>query len=263
MTVDLLLLLAGGLAAGTMGGLLGLGGGIILMPLLRFVVGLPAATAAGTTILAVFFTTLGGTYRHLRQKQLRLASILPLVLTGAAASALFSLVFDYLARRGRWLDLGIGLVFAGIAGRMIHSGFSHRTDDQPGAAGDNRVRGPLWLKLVIGAAAGVLPGLLGIGTGGILVPVLTFLLLTPIKTAMAASLACFSVNAAISAAFKAAQGHIVTEVALPLCLGTVTGANLGAMLNRRFSSRAVKLLFGAVFAYVSLRFVLSFHGANA
>ena len=95
MTVDLLLLLAGGLAAGTMGGLLGLGGGIILMPLLRFVVGLPAATAAGTTILAVFFTTLGGTYRHLRQKQLRLASILPLVLTGAAASALFSLVFDY------------------------------------------------------------------------------------------------------------------------------------------------------------------------
>lgn len=257
---DALLLLGGGLLAGTLGGLLGLGGGIVLMPLLRFVVRLPAARAAGTCILAVFFTTVGGTLRHLRQGQLALRSLVPLALSGALACALFSLVFAYLARRDRWLDLGIGLVFAAVAGRMILSGVSARAV-LADAQGEIRVQGPLWLKLTIGTAGGILPGLLGIGTGGILVPALTFLLHSPVKTAMAASLACFSVNAAISAAFKAAQGHVAAGVALPLCLGTLLGANLGAALNRRSSSRLVRILFGAVFTYVSIRFIISFQGA--
>jgi len=254
------LLLGGGLLAGMLGGLLGLGGGIVLMPLLRFVVGLSAARAAGTCILAVFFTTVGGTLRHLRQGQLELRSIVPLALSGALACALFSLLFAYLARRDGWLDLGIGLVFAVIAGRMLLSGVSRRAGlvDQQG---ETQVRGPLWLKLAIGTAGGILPGLLGIGTGGILVPALTFLLRSPVKTAMAASLACFSVNAAISAAFKAAQGHVAPRVALPLCIGTLIGANLGAALNRRSSSRLVRILFGAVFTCVSIRFIISFQGA--
>jgi uncharacterized protein len=110
-------------------------------------------------------------------------------------------------------------------------------------------------------AGGVLPGLFGIGTGGILVPSFAFLLRAPIKTAMAASLTCFCCNAAVSSAFKAAQGFVVFDVAWPLCLGTFLGANLGAILNRRSPSGAVKLLFGAVFAFVALKFLLSFSGA--
>jgi uncharacterized membrane protein YfcA len=64
---EILMLFGGGLLAGTLGGLLGIGGGIVLMPMLRFLVGLSPAHAAGTCILAVFFTTLGGSYRHYKQ----------------------------------------------------------------------------------------------------------------------------------------------------------------------------------------------------
>ncbi|MGD2154300.1 MAG: TSUP family transporter, partial [Gemmatimonadales bacterium] len=71
---DLPLLLSGGLLAGALGGLLGIGGGIVLMPLLRFVIGLEPAYAAGTCVVAVFFTTLGGSYRHYRLGHLNVRS---------------------------------------------------------------------------------------------------------------------------------------------------------------------------------------------
>jgi uncharacterized membrane protein YfcA len=112
-------------------------------------------------------------------------------------------------------------------------------------------------KAAIGAAAGVLPGLLGIGTGGILVPAFTWLSRAPVKIAMAASLACFSFNALVSAAFKLQQGHVDTEVALPLCIGTLAGGAVGAALNSRLRSRVVSALFGAFFTYVAVKFVFS------
>ena len=107
-----------------------------------------------------------------------------------------------------------------------------------------------------------MPGGSSSGTGGVLVPAFTFILGAPIKRAMAASLVCFCSNAAISATFKAAQGFIDLQVALPICAGTLIGENLGALLNRRCSSAAVRLLFGLVFAYVALKFIFSFCGAD-
>lgn len=252
------MLTAGGLAAGTLGGMLGIGGGIVLMPLLRFAVGLTPAMAAGTCAAAVFFTTLGGSSRHYRLGHLEIRSVVPIIVAGAAATALFSLFFLGLAVRGHWLDLGVGLVFCLIALRMFAEGRRERRRDGAGQDVDTRVTGRLAHKVGIGAAAGVLPGLLGIGTGGILVPAFTFLLGTPIRTAMAASLLCFCFNALVSASFKLAQGYIDVAVALPICLGTFVGANLGAVINRRFSSSWLKLLFGAVFTIVSLRFIISF-----
>lgn len=254
---DLPTLLSGGLLAGALGGLLGIGGGIILMPLLRFIVGLSPAYAAGTCVVAVFFTTLGGSYRHHRLGHLNLRSTVPIIISGAVASGIFSLAFVHLAQRGQWLDLGMGIVFSLISARMIAEGIPgllRKKADQPAGS---EIKGTLAQKLAIGGAAGVLPGLLGIGTGGILVPAFTFLLSAPVKTAVAASLTCFCFNALISSAFKFAQGFIDPNVALPICVGTLIGANLGAILNKRLAPGFVKLGFGLVFSYISVKFILS------
>lgn len=256
----MLLMLVGGLAAGIVGGLLGLGGGIVLMPLLRFGAGLPAGEAAGTCVLAVFFTTLGGSYRHHRLGHLHVRPLVPVLGAGAGATVLASLVFGYIASRGRWLDLGIGLVFALVAGRMLIEGLPGIFRPRPEVAIRAGVQGSSAAKVGIGAAAGVLPGLLGIGTGGILVPAFTFLLKAPVKAAIGASLLCFCVNAAISAGFKLGQGYIDLGLALPACAGTLVGANLGALVNRRMPSGTLKLIFGLVFVYVALKFVLRFFG---
>jgi uncharacterized membrane protein YfcA len=260
--LDLALLAAGGIVAGALGGLLGIGGGVVLMPLLRFVVGLAPAHAAGTCILAVFCTTLGGSYRHYRLGHLDVRFIVPVILSGAVATAVFSLVFLSLATHERWLDLGIGLVLSLVSLRMALEGIPGllrpRTDEHE----DRQLEGSLLQKVVIGSSAGVLPGLLGIGTGVILVPAFSFVLSMPIKMAVASSLTSFCANAFVSSSFKLGQGFVDLGVAVPICAGTLLGSNLGAMLNRRCASRTVKLVFGVVFFYVSLRFMLSFFQAS-
>jgi uncharacterized membrane protein YfcA len=258
MSETTLLLFLGGVLAGTVGGLLGIGGGVVLMPMLRFVVGLTPARAAGICILAVFFTTLGGSYRHYKLGNLKIRSIIPVIIAGALATALFSLVFLYLSTRERWLDLGMGLVFSLVSIRMILEGIPGAIKKYDVEKANKEMKGSLLQKISIGSIAGALPGLLGIGTGVILVPAFTFMLGAPIKTAMASSLMCFSANAAISSTFKYGQGFIDLSMALPICLGTLLGANLGALLNKRSSSNALKVIFGLVFLYVSLKFTLSF-----
>lgn len=260
--VEPLLLLAGGFFAGTLGGLLGIGGGIAVMPLLRFVLRLSPAHAAGTCILAVFFTTLGGSYRHYRLGRVHLRSLGIIVISGAVATFAGSFVFRYLATRERWLDLGLGLVFLLVSARMLTEGISRSDKTKDTGMGGNEVKGTPLQKMTIGSVAGILPGTLGIGTGSILVPAFTFLLGSSIKTAMASSLTCFCFNALISSAFKIVQGFVALDVVIPLCIGTFLGANLGAVLNKRFSSAAVRLIFGSVFLYVSLKFLLLFFGVR-
>ncbi len=252
------MLFAGGLLAGALGGLLGIGGGIVLMPILRFMVGLSPAHAAGTCILAVFFTTLGGSYRHYRIGHVNFRSLAIIMIAGALATVIFSIVFLYLSTRERWLDLGIGLVFSLISARMIVEGIRGLTRKAEKREAGNEIKGSLLQKISIGSMAGALPGLLGIGTGVILVPAFTYILNAPIKVAMAASLTCFSINAFISSAFKFWQGFIDLNVALPICMGTLLGANLGAKLNKSFPSSTLRLIFGLMFSYVSLKFILSY-----
>lgn len=260
--LDFALLIAAGLFAGTLGGLLGIGGGVVLMPLLRFVVGLTPARAAGTCILAVFFTTLGGSYRHFKLGHLDIRFVVPVIVSGVVTTAAFSLLFLSLSRRGHWLDLGMGMVFSLISMRMIFEGLPRAIVQRRDRPDGEQVNGALWSRVLIGGSAGILPGLLGIGTGVILVPAFTFLLSMPIKAAVASSLTSFCANAFISSSFKLAQGFIDLNVALPICLGTLLGSNLGALLNKRFPSSTVKLIFGLVFSYVSVKFILSFFQAQ-
>lgn len=255
---EIIILFLGGVAAGILGGLLGIGGGILLMPMLRFLVGLSPAYAAGTCVLAVFFTTLGGSYRHYKLGNVNLRSIKPVMIAGALATVIFSFLFLYLSTRERWLDLGVGLVFILISIRMITEGFPGLVRKYNNKKTDNKINGSLIQKISVGSLAGALPGLLGIGTGVILVPAFIYFLGAPVKIAMASSLTCFSINALISSGFKYWQGFTDLYVALPICIGTLLGANLGAMLNKRFSSRVLKFIFGLIFFYVSFKFILSF-----
>ena len=261
--VEVLGIVVSGFVAGTLGGLLGIGGGIVLMPFLRFCVGLSPAHAAGTCVVAVFCTTLSGSYRHHRLGHVDIKAVLPVIGAGAVATTVFSIVFSWMTDREHWLDLGTGIVFSLISARMIIEGVLDRRGGTIRTANTQSVRGALLSKLAIGSAGGVLPGLLGIGTGGILVPAFALILRAPIKTAIGCSLTCFSANALISSIFKLCQGFVDLAVAGPACIGTLAGAYLGATLNRRFPSAALKIMFGVAFAYVSLRFVLSFSGVRA
>ncbi len=251
------LLVMTGLAGGMLGGLLGLGGGIVLMPVLRFVIGLSAPQAAGTCILGVFCTTLAGSLRHHRLGHVHLGSLWPVIVSGAGATVCFSLLFAVLARRGPWIDAGMGLMFLLVAARMLRDGWAAPRQRPEQKMIGGRVGGSIGKKAGIGLAAGALPGLFGIGTGAILVPAFHWFLRAPIRVATGSSLACFAINALISTGFKWSQGYVDLAVATPICVGTLMGSTLGAQLNRRFPPARIKLAFGILFAFVAMRFFAS------
>jgi len=232
------------------------------MPFLRFCVGLSPTQAAGVCVVAVFGTTLSGSFKHYRLGHVDIKPIIPVIATGVVTTAVFSLVFLLAAQREHWLDLGTGLVFSMISARMIMEGIVHSGKKAPPQNDGGRLQGRFMKKIAIGAAGGVLPGLLGIGTGGIMVPAFTLILKSPIKIAIGCSLTCFSANALISAGFKLSQGFVDLTKAGPACAGTIAGAYIGATLNKKCPSSWLKIMFGAAFAYVSVKFILAFCGVR-
>jgi len=244
--------------AGMLGGLLGIGGGILVMPILRFIVGLEPAYAAGTCVVAVFFTTLGGSFKHFKLGNIDFHSILPVIIAGLVSSLIFSMLFVYFAQKDVWLDVATGVVFSFVALRMLWEGIAdylHKISEPNLGTG---VHGSMLAKISIGGVAGVLPGLLGIGTGAVLVPAFAFALNAPIKIAIGSSLACFSLNALVSSALKLSQGFVQINILIPLCIGTLIGSQLGATLNDRLSSPFLKILFGMVFVYVACKYLIVF-----
>jgi uncharacterized membrane protein YfcA len=259
---SLIILVISGFFAGMLGGLLGIGGGIVLMPILRFFVGLSPAFASGTCVITVFFTTLGGAFRHYKLGHVNLRPILPVIAAGAVSTIVFSVFFPYLVRKPSWLDFGTGLLFSIISLRMIIEGLTDRRGRKSEEGLETVTRSSVLTKMGIGALAGALPGLLGIGTGAVLVPAFTLVLGIPIKIAIGSSLTCFCVNAFLSSGFKLFQGYAVIQVALPLCLGALIGSNIGAVLNRRFPSPLLKITFGITFLYISFKYISLFLGAK-
>lgn len=121
-------------------------------------------------------------------------------------------------------------------------------DSAAGATGEH----PMPLLVVLGAASGFVAGLLGVGGGIVMVPVLTGPLRVPMKSAVASSLvavAIFSVPALVT---HAVLGHIDWTYALPLMIGVVPGARIGAHLTIGSSERTVRLLFGALIVVLAV-----------
>ena len=100
--------------------------------------------------------------------------------------------------------------------------------------------------------AGTLSGLLGIGGGVLMVPAFTTWCRMPIKSALATSLACVGVLAVPSMITHELLGHINWLYALPLCIGVVPGARLGAHLTIRSSERSLRLMVGVLLGIIAV-----------
>jgi hypothetical protein len=252
-----MILIITGFSAGLLGGLLGIGGGVVLMPVLRFVIGLSPTMAASTTVVAVFCTTLGGGLKHYRLGHVPLRDLLPVIITGALSTFLFSILFLRLAQKEQWLDFSIGCVFMLLALRIIWDSWRNARPDPESASACKSIQGSRAGKMTLGFLAGILPGLFGIGTGAVLVPGFRYFLKSPVKIAIGSALVCFCANALISAVMKYTQGYVNPGLVLPVCLGCLIGSQLGAVINNRAPSRLLMLLFGLIFLWVSVGFILS------
>lgn len=262
------IVMGAGAVAGCLGALLGLGGGIFLVPFLNAALGLPLHVASGVSLMTVIATSsvvaAGSASRNL--VNLRLGMLLQVTasigglaggitvarLSESMLSAVFAAVTAVIAvimlrrldRRNVILDPGVE---PGRLGGRFH-------DEESGCEVVYRTK-RLPLALSVSLAGGSVSGLLGIGGGILQVPALNAWCGVPIRAAAATSAVMIGVTVAASAPIYYARGHISVPLAAAAVMGVLAGSRAGVWFGERARVKWLKLLMALVLAAVSAIYV--------
>lgn len=267
--IDGLVLIGGGIVAGLFGSLLGLGGGILIVPLLTLVFNLPVLTAVGVSLICVIVTSgaAAGVYLERHVANLRLGMTLELftaigALVGGLVAfllperlleVLFSVLLLYVSvtmlRRRDGGEQDVPAVLPDVSDQA-----STTATDQSFEASlsgpDYRVR-RLGFGLVGSVGAGVVSALLGIGGGLIKVPVMHVVMGVPLRVATATSNLMIGITASASAIIYLLRGGIDAYVAAPTAIGVFLGASLGSRIAHRIDLRILRGLFVVILLYTA------------
>lgn len=275
----LLALFAVALVAGTFGALAGLGGGIIIVPALTLFFGVDVHYAIGASVVSVIATSSGAaaTYIKANITNIKVGLFLEMATTVGALTGAF--VGVYLA--GPILFLVFGLVLglsAVVMWRKRHQELpqgvepddwssklklgSHYYDASLGREVNYEVRGT---RPALGMMymAGVVSGLLGIGSGALKVPAMDFAMKLPIKVSSATSNFMIGVTAAASAGVYLARGYINPFLAAPVALGVLLGSVLGTRLLMVLKGSIIRWLFIGVLVVLTGQMLLKAFGILA
>ena len=262
-----LLMLAGGVAAGAFGSILGLGGGILIVPLLTLVFGLPLREAVAVSLVCVIVTSSAsaGVYLERRQANLRLGMVLELfTAAGAIIGGSIAFLIDERLLAGLFALLLVyvaATMAGGLRRRMVPEPIADAETPAPSPApepgarpqGDMDYRADrLPLAAAGSVGAGVASALLGIGGGLIKVPLMHLVLGVPLRIATATSNLMIGITASASAIVYLLRGGIDAYVAGPTAVGVFVGATLGSRLGHRIGQRALRLLFVVVLLYTAV-----------
>jgi uncharacterized membrane protein YfcA len=269
-----LLMLAGGVAAGLFGSLLGLGGGLLIVPLLTIGFGLPLREAVGVSLVCVIVTSSAsaGVYLQRRQANLRLGMVLELftgigaIIGGAIAflvdervlAGLFSLLVLYVAitilRSARRPAIQAASDEDSLAiDDALPDEDALVVDDDAATLGlDPKVLRRMPLAAVASLGAGVASALLGIGGGLIKVPLMHLGLGVPLRIATATSNLMVGITASTSALVYLLRGGIDAYATGPTAIGVFVGATIGSRLGHRLDVRYLRLLFVLVLLYTAV-----------
>jgi uncharacterized membrane protein YfcA len=255
---DFFLMALGGMFAGLFGSVLGLGGGVLIIPMLTLLFGVPMREAIGASLVCVIATSSGAASLYVRRRlcdirlgmTLELATTLGAIAGGVAAGLLRPQILCFL-----------------FSALLIYTSWTmlKRKDKNKGSVDPNGGEGSRQvarLPLGMGASffAGNVSGLLGVGGGIVKVPVMYLLMRVPLKTAVATSNFMIGVTASAGAFVYFSRGEVHPLVAGSTMLGVFVGATVGSRLLSRIEAEYLKRAFVLVLAYLSLEML--FKGLN-
>jgi uncharacterized membrane protein YfcA len=262
-----LVLLVGGVAAGVFGSLLGLGGGVLIVPLLTLGFGLPLRESVSVSLVSVIVTSSAGASVYLQKHvaNLRLGMVLELFsASGALVGGLVAFMLSEQALAGLFAGL---LVWVAISMLRRSDGGSaavpasvavDRAADVSGEPSfTDTLGGPgyrvhrLRVGMAGSALAGLVSALLGVGGGIIKVPTMHLAMGVPLKVSTATSNMMIGITATSSAVIYLLRGQIDPFVAGPTAIGVFAGATLGSRIAHRVDTRLLRLLFVAVLLYTA------------
>ena len=256
--------------AGFIGSLVGLGGGIIIVPVLTLLYGIDIRYAVGASIVSVIATSSGAAAAYVREHltNLRAAMLLELGTTTGAISGAFLAGILHSQR----LFVIFGIVMGCSALAMLYRVKIRDWHVPPDPWADSlQLHGSYFdealnraipyritrakLGLVLMYFAGMISGLLGIGSGALKVPAMDLAMRIPIKVSTATSNFMIGVTAAASAGVYFSRGDIDPVIAAPVAIGVVLGAALGSKVLSRADNRVIRLLFVIVLLIIAAQMI--------
>jgi len=265
------LILLGSFLAGFLGSLTGLGGGVVIVPLLALVFHVDMRYAIGASLVSVIATSSGAAAAYVREgySNMRIGMFLEIATTiGAIAGALIAarvststiaIVFGFVLLYSAYLSVRAQPPHPVNEPQDRLARFLRLDGDYPTPQGSEHYtvhRIPLGFGLMFGA--GTLSGLLGIGSGAVKVLAMDQAMRIPFKISTTTSNFMIGVTAAASAGVYLARGYIDPGIAMPVVLGALAGSMLGAKVLVNARTRSLRFVFSAVI--VALGFEMIFNG---
>jgi uncharacterized membrane protein YfcA len=267
-TLSLLLISIG---AGVLGSLLGLGGGIIVIPALTLLFKIDIHYAIGASIVSVIATSSGAAAAYVRERMtnLRVAMVLEIATTTGALTGAYlaGLISD------QWLYIIFGLVMGYSSLMMfrkrheiaavitkstpwenyleLHSSYYDPAVGREVNYHVSNTRVGMGLMYI----AGIVSGLLGIGSGALKVTAMDLAMRLPIKVSSATSNFMIGVTAAASAGVYFMRGDIDPFIAAPVATGVLLGATVGSRLLGRLQSSTIRIAFIGVLLLISTQMI--------
>ena len=252
-----------GVLAGGLGALLGIGGGVFLVPFLNSVVGVPIKIAIATSLMTVIATSSAVSAGTAGRNLINLRLGMLLEVASAAGGLTAGLAFEHLSERT--LFTAFATVTALIAVLMLTRLDRRNVLDasiDPGMLGgkyfDEESGGQVVYRVTrlpvamgVSTAAGLVSGALGIGGGILKVPMLVSWCGVPMRAAAATSALMIGVTAVASVPIQYANGYIQPPLAAAAVLGVLVGSRAGLWFGGRARARSVKLLMAVVLGLVS------------
>jgi uncharacterized protein len=241
------LFFSGGIFAGMIAGLLGVGGGIIIVPMLVFFGKLPV-NAVATSSLAIVITSISGSFQNWKEGNLEIKKVLSLGIPAVITAQ----VGVFIASRSSpvvLLSLFAALLFFNIYLVYLRRKLSKQ---EVISIKHNRI----FINTVLtGGAAGILSGLFGVGGGVIMVPLQMLLLGENIKTAIQTSLGVIILTAISATIGHAIAGNILLNEGLLIGFGGLVGAQIGTRFLPKLSNKIVTIGFLTFIFFVGLSLI--------
>jgi len=220
--------------------MVGLGGGFILVPLLRLAFGLAPAEAAGTSLILVVANSTSGAITYWLQERVDVRLGLLLAAGGLPGSIVGAIAVTHLSSSA--FDLILGIVLVGVALDMIVNR-QRRTSNRVEEHRVNEVKAMSYrLALALGFVVGLASSIFGIGGGVIVVPTLLYVSTLPAHAISATSHFAIFLTSPIGLGVHALQHDVRFADIVPLALGGLLGGPLGARLSLRLQSPQLLML---------------------
>jgi uncharacterized membrane protein YfcA len=261
--------------AGVLGSMLGLGGGVFIVPILSIFFGTELKTAIAASAVAVVANSVVGSTVHLRNRftNLRLAVLMEIATTaGALGGGFIAVLISPNALRAVFGLVLLYVSYAMLRRSTVHeTAASVRSDPlRAGATFHDPASGcdiayvpkNLAYGLPVSSIAGVLSGLLGIGGGVVKVPIMNTIMGVPVKAAAGTSTFMVGITVSASAFVYYSHGYIDPRVTVPALLGVIVGARTGATLARRVRSVMMVRILVVVLFYLAVSLLLQAAGVN-